>query len=276
MNALAMPTETLSRISSRPMDLALTDKVALVTGSSRGLGLASAMALAAEGCRVTLCARTEATLKQAADAVGRAAGAPDRVLTVVADVTRQGDLETIVTRTVDTFGGLDILVNNVAAAGGAGLLETSDDDWQDAVNRTLMPTIRASKLAVPHMLRRGGGTIIIIASIFGREAGGRMTYNAVKAAQISLGKSLAQQLAASNIRVNSVSPGSILFEGGSWWKRQQQNPEGIAQFVSQELPFGRFGRPEEVGDVVAFLASSRASWISGTSVVVDGCQSRMF
>jgi 3-oxoacyl-[acyl-carrier protein] reductase len=126
------------------------------------------------------------------------------------------------------------------------------------------------------MQRRGGGSIIIIASIYGREAGGRMTYNALKAAEISLAKSLAQQLAPMNIRVNSVSPGSILFEGGSWWKRQQDDPAAIAEFVKRELPFGRFGKPEEVGDVVAYLASSRASWISGTSVVVDGCQSRAF
>jgi 3-oxoacyl-[acyl-carrier protein] reductase len=126
------------------------------------------------------------------------------------------------------------------------------------------------------MQRRGGGAIVIIASIFGREAGGRMTYNAVKAAEISLAKSLAQQLAPSNIRVNSVSPGSILFEGGSWWRRQQADPVAIAEFVKRELPFGRFGRPEEVGEVVAFLCSPRASWISGTSIVVDGCQSRAF
>jgi 3-oxoacyl-[acyl-carrier protein] reductase len=118
--------------------------------------------------------------------------------------------------------------------------------------------------------------IILIASIFGREAGGRMTYNAVKAAEISLAKSLAQQLAPRNIRVLSVSPGSILFPGGSWWKRQQEHPEQIAQFVSRELPFGRFGTAQEVGNVVAFLASPRAGWVSGTSVVVDGCQSRMF
>ena len=126
------------------------------------------------------------------------------------------------------------------------------------------------------MQRRGGGSIVIIASIYGREAGGRMTYNAVKAAEISLAKSMAQQLAPMNIRVNSVSPGSILFEGGSWWKRLQDDPAAIAEFVKQELPFGRFGKPEEVGDVVAYLSSSRASWVSGTSVVVDGCQSRSF
>lgn len=103
-----------------------------------------------------------------------------------------------------------------------------------------------------------------------------MTYNAVKAAEISLAKSLAQQLAPSNIRVNSVSPGSIVFEGGSWWKRQQDDPAGIAEFIRRELPFGRFGRPDEVGAVIAFLASPRSSWISGTSIVVDGCQSRAF
>ena len=258
------------------MDLGLKDKVAIITGSSRGLGLASATALAAEGCLVTLCARTQETLEAAARGVRERAGGGDRVLAVRADVGRGAEIEAVVNRTVEMFGGLDILVNNVAVAGGGGLLETSDVDWQEAIDQTLMPTIRASRLAVPHMRQRGGGSIVIIASIFGREAGGRMTYNAVKAAQISLGKSLAQQLAAANIRVNSVSPGSILFEGGSWWKRQQQNPDAIAQFVNSELPFGRFGRPEEVGDVVAFLASPRASWISGTSVVVDGCQSRAF
>jgi 3-oxoacyl-[acyl-carrier protein] reductase len=124
------------------------------------------------------------------------------------------------------------------------------------------------------MKKRGGGAVVMIASIWGRESGGRMTYNAVKAAEISLAKSLAQQLAADNIRVNSVAPGSILFPGGSWDRRQREDPDGIAEFVRRELPFGRFGRPDEVGAAGAFLVSARASWISGTSVPVDGCQSR--
>jgi 3-oxoacyl-[acyl-carrier protein] reductase len=130
-----------------------------------------------------------------------------------------------------------------------------------------------SREVVPHM-RRDGGVIIMIASIYGREAGGRMTYNAVKAAEISLAKALSRQLAPDNIRVNSVAPGSILFEGGSWWKRQQEDPQGIAEFVRRELPFGRFGKPEEIGAVVAFLASPQASWISGACIPVDGGQGR--
>jgi 3-oxoacyl-[acyl-carrier protein] reductase len=258
------------------MDLGLRDKVAIVTGSSRGLGLASAKALAAEGCRVSLSGRTEATLHTAAREVARLAGSEDRVLSVQADLAAADGVQRVIDRTVERFGGIDVLVNNVALARGAGLLDTSDAEWQEAFDQTLLPAVRASRLAVPHMQRRGGGSIVIIASVFGREAGGRMTYNAIKAAEISLAKSLAQQLASVNIRVNSVSPGSFLFEGGSWWKRQQENPTAIAEYVKRELPFGRFGRADELADVVAFLASSRASWISGTSIVVDGCQSRAF
>jgi len=260
----------------RRMDLQLKDKIAIVTGSSRGLGLASARALAAEGCRVCLCARTASRLDEACRDVAEIAGGSDRVLAVPADVTTSEGTQAVVERTVAAFGGVDVLVNNVGLAQGGTLTQTSDAEWQQAFDYTVMPAVRMSRLAVPHMKARGGGVVIMIASIFGREAGGRMTYNAVKAAEISLARSLAQQLAPDDIRVLSVSPGSILFPGGSWWKRQQENPAAIADFIDRELPFGRFGTPEEVGSVVAFLASPRASWIAGTSVVVDGCQSRSF
>jgi len=253
------------------MDLQLTGKAAIVTGSSRGLGLASARALAAEGCRVCLSARgAEALEKAAADL--RALSTD--VITVAADLSSPDGAAQIVNATLQAFGGIDILVNNVGTAKGTDIANTTDAEWQEALDHTLYPAIRMSRLVVPHMRKQGGGSIVMIASIWGRESGGRMTYNAVKAAEISLAKSMAQQLAKDNIRVNSVAPGSILFPGGSWDKRQQADPSGIADFIRAELPFGRFGRPEEVGAAVAFLASPRASWISGSSVPVDGCQSR--
>jgi 3-oxoacyl-[acyl-carrier protein] reductase len=249
------------------MDLQLEGKAAIVTGSSRGLGLASARALAAEGCRVCMCARGQ-------DALERAVAEVPGAIAVPADLSTPEGARKVVDAALQAFSTIDILVNNVATAKGTDIVNTADGEWQEAFDQTLYPAIRMSRLVVPHMRRRGGGVIIMIASIWGRESGGRMVYNAVKAAEISLAKAMAQQLAKDNIRVNSVAPGSILFPGGSWDARQKADPAGIAAFIKTELPFGRFGRAEEVGDAVAFLASPRASWISGSCVPVDGCQSR--
>lgn len=257
------------------MDLELSGKVAIVTGGSRGLGRAAAMALASEGAHVVICARGADALNVTAAELQKHATQGAKVVPVVADLASEGGVKQVVEAASSTFGRLDVLVNNIGLARGAELEATTDADWQEAFDQTLFPAIRMSRLAVP-LIRKQGGSIVIVSSIFGRESGGRMTYNAVKAAEISLTKSLAQQLAKDQIRVVSVAPGSILFEGGSWWKRQQADPDGIAKFIKQELPFGRFGRPEEVGNAIAFLASPKASWISGTTVVVDGCQSRMF
>jgi 3-oxoacyl-[acyl-carrier protein] reductase len=254
------------------VDLRLTDKVAIVTGSSRGIGKAIATGLAAEGCQVTLCARDADDLEGTAVEL-RATGA--KVLAVAADVGKPEDPGRVVEETVQTFGRIDILVNNAGGARTAGpFLETGDPAWQTALDLNVMAAVRFSRLVVPEMQKVGGGVIINISSIWGRETGGTATYNAVKAAEISVAKSLARELAPLNIRVNSVAPGSIFFPGGSWDRRLRADPEGISAFMKREIPSGRFGRPEEVADVVVFLCSERANWVTGACLNVDGGQSR--
>ncbi len=249
------------------MDLGLRHKVAIVTGSSRGLGRAIALGLAEEGCRVVLCARGEERLREV-EAEVRSKGA--EALAVVADVTKPADVERLVRQTIDRFGQIDILVNNA----GGSFPGDSEDAWDSAYAANVAAAARCSRAVLPHMRERRSGVIINIASIWGREAGGHLTYNAMKAAMISHAKNLALQEARHGIRVNSVAPGSISFEGGSWWRRQQEDPEGMARFVEQNIAMGRFGRAEEVAHVVVFLCSERASWVTGACVNVDGGQTR--
>jgi 3-oxoacyl-[acyl-carrier protein] reductase len=252
------------------MDLGLRGRVAIVTGSSHGLGKATATALASEGARVVLNARTESTLQSAAEDIRRAGGA---VQPVAADVTTESGCAQLVDRAVRAFGQVDILVNN-AGGGTRASLMSPEADWNSAADWILWPALRLIRMVAPGMRERRWGVIVNIASIYGRELGGSPSYQVVKSAQLSLAKALARDLAPDNVRVLSVAPGSISFPGGGWWRRQQEDPEGMARFVEQELPLGRFGRAEEVGDVVAFLCSERASLIAGACIPVDGCQGR--
>jgi 3-oxoacyl-[acyl-carrier protein] reductase len=252
------------------MDLGLRDKVAVVTGSSRGLGKASAMALAREGAKVVLNGRTEDSLNQSANEIRQNGG---HVEAVLADVSTDDGCQNLVTSALGKFGQIDILVNN-AGGGTPARLNSSDTEWDQAIDWMFWPALRLTRLVTPAMRERKAGVVVMIASIYGRELGGPSSYQVVKAAQISLAKALAKELAPDNVRVLSVAPGSILFEGGSWDRRVKADPEAMARFVAQDMPLGRFGRAEEVGDVVAFLCSDRASLMTGACVPVDGCQGR--
>jgi 3-oxoacyl-[acyl-carrier protein] reductase len=252
------------------MDLGLRNRVAIVTGSSRGLGKAAAMALAHEGTRVVLNGRTEQTLKDTADEIRATGGV---VEAVAADVTTEAGCQRLVDAALHAFGQVDILVNNAGGSARANLM-SPDDDWSAAIDWMFWPSLRLSRMVAPAMRQRRSGVIIMISSIYGRELGGGGSYQVVKSAQLSLAKTLAKELAPDNVRVLTVAPGSISFPGGGWARRQQEDPQGMARFVAQDMPLGRFGRAEEVGDVVAFLSSDRASLVTGACIPVDGCQGR--
>ena len=248
------------------MDLGIRDRVALVSGASRGIGLAIAQALAAEGARVAMVARGPGQLEEAARPLG--------ALAVAADLADEAGCRHAVQETEARLGPVEILVNNLGGRAGSSWADTGVPELEAAMALNLYPAIRLSKLVLPRMRERGWGRIVVVSSVFGREAGGAPAYNAAKAAEISFTTSLAREVAKEGITVNCVAPGSVLFEGGSWWRRQQENPEGIAEFVRRELPLGRFGTPEEVAAAVAFLCSEPARYVSGASWAVDGAQSR--
>ena len=256
------------------MDLGLNDRVAIVTGASQGLGKGIAASLAREGCHVAICARGEEQLNEAAAAI-ETAGDGAEVLAIPMDVTTPENATRLVEETAAHFGQLDIYVGNVGGNRRGAFAELSDEDWNDILNLNLMSHVRVSRAAIPHMKAAGGGSICYISSIFGRELGGAglSLYNTTKSALISLSKVMAQELTPEGIRVNSVAPGSIRFDGGSWDRRMKEQPEKMEQFIAENLPIGRFGRVEEIGDTVAFLSSERASLITGACLNVDGGQS---
>ncbi|AOM83646.1 SDR family NAD(P)-dependent oxidoreductase [Salisediminibacterium beveridgei] len=248
------------------MKLRLTGKKVLVTGGSKGIGKGIAKAFIEEGAQVAIVARGEEALKQAKSEL-------PEVQTYSADLTNRSEREAVMDWFHDTLGNIDILINNAGGSSGSTTMETDVEQFQEALELNFLSAVHFSQMAASNMKENGTGAIVNISSIFGRESGGKPTYNSAKSAMISFTKSFADEMIKDGIRVNGVAPGSILHPTGNWQKKLDENPEKINQFVKDQIPAGRFGTVEEVADVVVFLASDRARWVSGATLNVDGGQS---
>jgi 3-oxoacyl-[acyl-carrier protein] reductase len=246
--------------------LGIDGKVALVTAATKGIGLAIAKALADEGAKVAVVARTQADVEK----VGR----DIHGFGVTADLLTEAGCRRAVERTEKHFGPIEILVNNLGARAGSGWADTTSKEFEHAFEGNVSVSVRMTQLVLPEMIKSGWGRVVVISSVFGREAGGAPAYNAAKAAENAFVTSLAREVAGKGVTVNAVAPGSILWEGGGWHKRRQADPDGIAEFVRREMPLGRFGSADEVASVVAFVCSEQASLVNGACIAVDGGQSR--
>ncbi|MGR8948948.1 MAG: SDR family NAD(P)-dependent oxidoreductase [Gammaproteobacteria bacterium] len=250
------------------MDLGLQDRVAIVTGSSYGIGRAIAELLVEEGAKVALCARNIDALEETASALG------SNAIAIQADMTSPSDIRNMFDKTLNAFGKLDILVNNAGGTHLSQLLDLPDEDWQQNIDVNLFSVIRCTRLAIPHMQKQKWGRVINLSSIFGKQPGGGMIdYNATKAAVISLTKTLADELAGDNVLVNAVCPGPV--HTPLWDNAAQMidpnDPQGMMDsFAAANIPIGRFGRAEEIASLVAFLASERSSFITGAAYDIDG------
>ncbi|SDB83918.1 SDR family NAD(P)-dependent oxidoreductase [Shouchella lonarensis] len=246
------------------MNLQLQNKAVFVTGGTKGIGRAIAEAFYKEGARVVVSARTKEGLESWYEEISIVTG----------DLTKEAERERVFAEVTSHFGAIDILINNVGGSNGAAIAETPLALFHEAFELNFFSAVHFSKLVLPQMKKVGAGVIVNISSIFGRESGGKATYNSAKAALISFTKSLADEVARDGIRVNGVAPGAILHPTGNWQKRLEEDPEKINTFVDEQIPGGRFGTPEEIANVVLFLASPQARWFMGATVNVDGGQSK--
>jgi 3-oxoacyl-[acyl-carrier protein] reductase len=256
------------------METGLKGKAALVCAASRGLGKAAAMGLAREGARLAICARSDDSLERAAEDIRTKTGA--EVVGIPADLMRADDVARFVAEGAQALGGVDVLVTN---AGGpkAGLFDSlSEEDWMAAVQLTLMSVIRLCRATIPHMRARSGGRIINITSMSVKQPiGGLILSNALRPAVIGFSKTLSTELAAEKILVNCVAPGytrteRVLELNEARAKREGVDPEALMRSTVSSVPMGRLGEPSELADLIVFLASDRASYITGTTIQVDG------
>ena len=252
------------------MDMGIRGKAALVTAASKGMGKATAMGLAAEGARVLMCARTEADLKTAADDVRSKTGA--EVIAMVADVTKKEDVERLVKRAEEAFGGADILVANAGGPPRGDLDQMTDEQWYGAFETTVLFVVRLIRGVVPSMKKKKWGRILTIQSVSVKQpVPGLLLSNAVRPGTAGLVKTLSEELGKHNITINVVCPGKILTDrllGGV--KQSGLSRDDFVTKAGQDVPLGRVGTAEEFANVMVFLASERASYVTGTAIQVDG------
>ncbi len=256
------------------MDLKLKGKYALVTGGTHGIGRSIALALADEGCNVTVCSRDK---ERVAKTVSEIKERGVDCLGIQADVMAASDIERVMKEIIDKWGTIHILINNVGGGGRWGseiVEETKEEVWKEVYDKNVLSAIRFTNLAIPFMRKQKWGRVITITSIFGREGGGRPWFAMAKTAQTAMIKALAKKhyLTEDGITFNSVAPGAIMIPDTGWEKMLKENPKELEEFIKKELPLGRLGIPEEIANVVAFICSEQASLLNGASIPVDGGQ----
>lgn len=259
------------------MNLELTGTSALIAGASRGIGLSIARAFLREGARVAITGRKRDSLDAAVHLLTTEAPGRDRVFAIQGDMTDSSHVRVALEQTRSALGAPTSVVANIGSGAGPRGWSVTMDEWLSVLRLNLLGAMALATESLPALIEAGGGSITMVSSIAAREAiNAPIAYCAAKSALEAAVKSLARLVAEHKVRVNAVAPGNVLFEGGTWDRRRLEHPEEVGRYIDAEVPLKRFGCPEEIADAVMFLASKRASFITGTSLVVDGGQTRGF